>query len=160
MASETQTPGNMPFQRNLPWGKKYVEATTTKHAVICLFLNKCLLLTHCGLVMAYVRLGQYWFSRDQSKYAPSQCNDGSHWLGAYQNWSLIQAMACCLTAPSHYLNQCWLIISQVLWHSPEDNLIGIARDIYPWYQLKITDRRLQLHLPGANVLKSCLLRLQ
>ena len=26
-----------------------------------------------------------------------------------------------LTAPSHYLNQCWLIISKVLWHSCEDN---------------------------------------
>ena len=23
-------------------------------------------------------------------------------------WTFAQAMACCLTAPSHYLNQCWL----------------------------------------------------
>ena len=30
-------------------------------------------------------------------------------------------MTCCLTAPSHYLNQCWLPISEVLWHSPESN---------------------------------------
>ena len=30
---------------------------------------------------------------------------------------LPQVMACCLTAPSHYLNQCWLIISKVYWHS-------------------------------------------
>ena len=35
--------------------------------------------------------------------------------------TLAQVMACCLTAPSHYLNQCWLIISKVLWHSCEDN---------------------------------------
>ena len=27
--------------------------------------------------------------------------------------TLAQVMACCLTAPSHYLNQCWLIISIV-----------------------------------------------
>ena len=33
-----------------------------------------------------------------------------------------QVMACCLTAPSHYLNQCWLIISKVLWQPPESNL--------------------------------------
>ena len=34
------------------------------------------------------------------------------------SWStLVQVMACCLTAPSHYLNQCWLIINKVLWHS-------------------------------------------
>ena len=31
--------------------------------------------------------------------------------------TLAQVMACCLTAPSHYLNQCWLIISKVEWHS-------------------------------------------
>ena len=27
--------------------------------------------------------------------------------------TLAQVMACCMTAPSHYLNQCWLIISKV-----------------------------------------------
>ena len=35
--------------------------------------------------------------------------------------TLAQVMACCLTAPSHYLNQCWLIISKVQWHSSEGN---------------------------------------
>ena len=34
---------------------------------------------------------------------------------------LAQVMACCLTAPIHYLNQCWLIISKVQWHSPVSN---------------------------------------
>ena len=37
--------------------------------------------------------------------------------------TLDQVMACCLTAPSHYLNQCWPIISKVLWHSSEGNFI-------------------------------------
>ena len=27
--------------------------------------------------------------------------------------TLVEVMACCLTAPSHYLNQCWLIITKV-----------------------------------------------
>ena len=40
------------------------------------------LLTHCGLVMSL----------------------GNIDLGS----TLAQVMACCLTAPSHYLNQCWL----------------------------------------------------
>ena len=32
----------------------------------------------------------------------------------WRSWStLVQVMACCLTAPSHYLKQCWLIISKV-----------------------------------------------
>ena len=35
--------------------------------------------------------------------------------------TLAQVMVCCLTAPSHYLNQCWLIISEVQWHSYQCN---------------------------------------
>ena len=32
--------------------------------------------------------------------------------------TLARVMACCLTVPSHYLNQCWpIIISEVQWHS-------------------------------------------
>ena len=35
----------------------------------------------------------------------------------WRAWStLVQVMACCLTAPSHYLNLYWLIIRKVLWH--------------------------------------------
>ena len=42
-------------------------------------------------------------------------------IRCWRSWSTLgQVMACCLTAPSHYLNQCWLIISKVLWHSSED----------------------------------------
>ena len=34
----------------------------------------------------------------------------------HRSWStLAQVMACCLTAPSHYLNQCWLIVSTDQW---------------------------------------------
>ena len=36
--------------------------------------------------------------------------------------TLPQVMACCLTAPSHYLNQCWFIISKVHWHPSEGSL--------------------------------------
>ena len=35
--------------------------------------------------------------------------------------TLAQTMACSLMAPNHYLNQCWLRISEVLWHSPDSN---------------------------------------
>ena len=50
--------------------------------------------------------------------------------------TLLQVMACCLTAPSHYLKQCWLIIKCVLWHSPEGNFTKHVKDIYPWLQFK------------------------
>ena len=65
-------------------------------------------------------------------------------------WStLVQVMACCLVAPSHCLNQCWLIISEVLWHSAMSFFTGNAQDIFSW---KITNLRLQSHLPAANKL--------
>ena len=32
-----------------------------------------------------------------------------------------QIAACCLMAPSHYLNQCWLIVDKIQWHSSEGN---------------------------------------
>ena len=59
---------------------------------------------------------------------------------ALEIWStLVQVMACCLTAPSHYLNQCWLIISKVLWHSSEDIIMRRFEDT---------------NLPGANELNN------
>ena len=36
--------------------------------------------------------------------------------------ALAQVMTCCLMAPSHYLNQCWLIIHRNLCHSPKGNV--------------------------------------
>ena len=38
-----------------------------------------------------------------------------------------EVMAYCLMAPNHYLDQSWLIISEVLWHSPESNFTAIAQ---------------------------------
>ena len=68
-----------------------------------------------------------------------------HW----RYWSrLVQVMACCLKAPSHYLNQCWLIISKVLWHSSEDIIIRRFEDTNTkYYIFKIT-----LRSPRANEL--------
>ena len=57
----------------------------------------------------------------------------------WRQWSwttLAQVMACCLTAPSHYLNQCWLIIRGVLWHSSEKIFAGIAQGINSGYQFE------------------------
>ena len=35
--------------------------------------------------------------------------------------TLAQVMACCLTAPSHYLNQCWFLMIAGKWHSSVSN---------------------------------------
>ena len=46
--------------------------------------------------------------------------------------TLVQVMACCLTAPSHYLNQCWLIISKVQRHSSECNFTRDTSAVSHW----------------------------
>ena len=43
--------------------------------------------------------------------------------------TLVQVMACYLTSPSHYLNQCWLIISEIQWHSYYGNFTSDASTI-------------------------------
>ena len=50
-------------------------------------------------------------------------------------------MACCLTAPSHYLSRCWLVVKCVLWHSPASNSLTSANEFY------------SLHVFGHNTLK-------
>ena len=62
--------------------------------------------------------------------------------------TLAQVMACCLMAPSHYLNQCWLITSKVQRHSSE-----IPQPPVTEISLKITYLNFFSNLPGANELK-------
>ena len=50
-------------------------------------------------------------------------------------WStLVQVMVYCLTASNHYMNQCWLIVRDVLRHWFEDNFGGNAQVIHRWYE--------------------------
>ena len=56
-----------------------------------------------------------------------------------------QVMACCLTTPSHILNQYWPIISTFQWHSSKSTLTGIP-------QLSITKISLKIPIPGINEL--------
>ena len=45
---------------------------------------------------------------------------------------LVQVMACYLTAPSHYLDQCWLLINKLHWHSLERTFTMSALAIFPY----------------------------
>ena len=50
-------------------------------------------------------------------------------MASWRSWStLVQIMACCFTAPSHHQHQCWLIISEVPWHSSGGNIIRGSKD--------------------------------
>ena len=42
--------------------------------------------------------------------------------------TLAQVMTCCLTAPSHYLDQCWLVIVEVPWHSSQGIILRRCED--------------------------------
>ena len=56
-------------------------------------------------------------------------SDAIQW---HRSWlTLSKLMACWLTAPSNYLNQCWLIITGILWHSPESNFIISLQELNP-----------------------------
>ena len=59
-------------------------------------------------------------------------------------------MAFCLTAPSHYLNQCWLIISNVPWHSSQGSITRQCEDTINKTRLKIAVLKWHPGLPGAN----------
>ena len=48
-----------------------------------------------------------------------------------QTTNFDQVMACCLSAPSQYLHQCWLTISEILWHSFQGNVYFNTQDINP-----------------------------
>ena len=51
----------------------------------------------------------------------------------WRTWStLFHVMACCRTAPSHYLNQSWFI--GFPWHPSENNFRGRAQEFNPLYE--------------------------
>ena len=66
---------------------------------------------------------------------------------------LVEVMACCLTALSHYLNQCWLFTSKY-----NDIHLGVISEQIPQQSitnlsLKTTYLKLNSNPPGANELK-------
>ena len=69
-----------------------------------------------AIILSWSCLIQMHISYDFNSWWPSDAT-WHHGSGS----TLAQVMACCLTAPSHYLNLCWLIISKVHWHSHEGN---------------------------------------
>ena len=82
-------------------------------------------------------------------------------------------------APSHYLNQFWLTISKVLWHSPEGNLthpylslsLGcclcpirwswqkFTKDFYPWYEFENCQFKITATSPRDQWVKARIKRL-
>ena len=66
--------------------------------------------------------------------------------------TLAQIMACCLTAPSHYLNQCWLITSGANGILHRAISYELLNNQINEVSLKIALSKLFPYLPGANEL--------
>ena len=64
--------------------------------------------------------------------------------------TLAHVMACCLTAPSHYMKHCWLIISQCCDIHPRATSYEVLKISIWGISLKITLFKLFSHPLGAN----------
>ena len=76
-----------------------------------------------------------WSNPDKCGYINSLWTSDAIWRQGSRS-TLVQRMACCLMAPSHYLNQCWLIITKVQWYSSEGNFTWDITATSPWNQLE------------------------
>ena len=79
--------------------------------------------TNCGLVTSY----------------GNRCGSTLHWV-----------MACCLIAPCHYLHQCWLLISDVMWQSPVDSFMVNGWDVYASCEFEKCWFKIYRNLPGLT----------
>ena len=105
-----------------PWVHGFVLYRKLK----CVSVRKTLIYISCEMIFMSFEKQQYFFviiymytggSDPRHQFNSLWPSDAIRRQGTES--TLAQVMACCLTAPSHYLNQCWLIISKVLWHSSE-----------------------------------------
>ena len=98
--------------------------------VIMVGYNPCnmlsVLLTHCGLMTAY-GIGRFWST-------------------------LLQVVACCLMALSHYLNQCRLTSTRSSAIHSGAIFTGILEISVPQLHLKFIHFKSQPHMPGDNEL--------
>ena len=102
-------------------GISYTVKTTSSHWTRALMTYPATWLTHCSLV---------------------------HHTPSYP--CTVPIMPCYLTAPRHYLTQCCLITSEIVYHSPEGNFARVLNLLITKMSLIISNSKLPSHLPGAN----------
>ena len=66
---------------------------------------------------------------------------------------LAHVTACCLTAPSHYLNQCRLFISKVEWHSSKGKFTRDTSAINHWNYLENLVSKISFKFPRGQWVK-------
>ena len=112
-----------------------------------------------GIIALAQLIGNNWFSGERilrglvMKWGHNSISPSDALWPHRSGSTLDQVIAWCLRAPSHYLNQCWLIISEVLWHTPEGNFHG--RCSFLDMSLKICNLRLQPLLRASVFTSHC-----
>ena len=77
----------------------------------------------------------WWhWNLDTNWYVNSLWPGDATWWQRTQS-TLAQVMACCLITPGHFLNQCWLINNEIVWHLSMCNFTGNP-DINPWIEFE------------------------
>ena len=102
---------NVKLKKKIALFMRYTSDTFAILNVLSYDKNKFKLIYSYGLhdsIINSLRLWHLWWQRSGS--------------------TLLQVMACCLMAPSHYLNQCWLLINEVLWYASVGNFTISAQD--------------------------------
>ena len=135
------------------------------------FADRIRVLNHSNHMMSLMKFGAYLKGKYNTRSVPRYHHNHGRWfatgilrvyattdaiiLSLWPNdaiWrhgtrsTLAQVMACCLTAPSHYLNQCWLILSKVQKYSLE------VHPSITKVSLKITCLKCYSNVPGSNEL--------
>ena len=73
-----------------------------------------ILVTSFLLCLLWALWGRPWFRYNRGVISLRLSDD----IWRRRSWStMVQVMICCLMAPSHYLTSCWLMTSEVQWHS-------------------------------------------
>ena len=115
--------------------------------LLCIYQVTRSQLTHWGLTTNLQARSSVWRVPNDAI-----CRQGS-------GSTLAQVMACCLTAPSHYLNQCWLIIRKVQWYSSEDNYTSDTSAINPWNKLENYLYKIPLKSARGQWVNCCILQI-
>ena len=88
----------------------------------------------------------------QSMHNLTHCGLGHHMVSYDTLSKMAQVMACCLTAPSQFLNQYWLILNKVKWHCLRANLQEMIKLSNNKMPKKNTDSKLWPDSLGMNEL--------
>ena len=129
-----------------------------KDRIVCIWLTcslPCLIMFWWCVEPGHQQHGIQWVHPEHSGLSTWEFNllwpsDAIWWHKS--GLTLAQVMACCLTAPSHYLNQCWLIIKDGLQHSPEKIFIS-APECNPLRMFKDYNHNLTTTSPRGQCVK-------